>query len=124
VFSVAFRDRKHGIAVGGDYKKPDTTLGTAAWTSDDGLNWAPASRPPHGFRSAVSFYAPAEAWMAVGTNGSDASYDDGKTWEVVDNGSWNALSLPYAVGPQGRIGKLRAGFPKSRRNKASAEMLR
>jgi photosystem II stability/assembly factor-like uncharacterized protein len=108
VFSLAFRDAKHGIAVGGDYKKPDDSSGTAAWTSDGGRHWTAASRPPHGYRSTVAWNRVAKAWIAAGTNGSDISRDDGKTWHTLDSGNWNALSLPYVVGPKGRIGKLTA----------------
>jgi photosystem II stability/assembly factor-like uncharacterized protein len=107
VFSLAFRDLKHGLAVGGDFKKPDDPSGTAAWTSDGGRHWTAAATPPHGYRSAVACYPEAKAWIAAGTNGSDISRDDGKTWQPLDDGNWNALSLPYVVGPSGRIGKLR-----------------
>jgi photosystem II stability/assembly factor-like uncharacterized protein len=113
IFSLAFRDSQHGIAVGGDYKKPNDSTGTAAWTSDGGLHWTAATTPPHGYRSAVAWDADAKAWIAAGTNGSDISYDDGKTWTPLDSGSWNALSLPWIVGPQGRIAKLDPGkLPK------------
>ena len=108
VFSLAFRDRKHGVAVGGDYKKPAVHLGTAAWTQDGGLHWTAASAPPRGYRSAVAWYPEGKAWIAAGTNGSDFSLDDGKTWQALDDGNWNALSLPFVVGPDGRVGKLRA----------------
>ena len=47
-----------------------------------------------------------KAWITVGSNGSDISYDDGVTWQWLDSGNWNALSLPWAVGPNGQIGKL------------------
>jgi photosystem II stability/assembly factor-like uncharacterized protein len=106
VFSLAFRDRQHGVAVGGDYRKPEETAGTAAFSSDGGEHWSAAGKPPHGFRSAVAWDAANKAWIAAGTNGSDISYDDGKTWQWLDSGSWNALSLPWVVGPKGRIGKL------------------
>lgn len=106
VFSLAFRDLKHGMAVGGDYKKPDDPSGSAAWTADGGRHWIAASKPPHGYRSAVAWNPEGKAWIAAGTNGSDVSYDDGKTWQPLDNGNWNALSLPFAVGPNGRIGRL------------------
>jgi photosystem II stability/assembly factor-like uncharacterized protein len=111
-FSLAFRDLKHGLAVGGDYKKPGEPSGTAAWTQDGGKHWTAASQPPRGYRSAVAWYPAAKAWIAAGTNGSDISHDDGKTWQVFDNGDWNALSLPYVVGPKGRIGRLRSGALK------------
>jgi photosystem II stability/assembly factor-like uncharacterized protein len=106
VFSVAFRDQKHGIAVGGDYRKPGEATGTAAYTSDGGEHWSVPSKPPHGYRSAVAWDASDQAWITVGSNGSDISYDDGVTWQWLDGGNWNALSLPWAVGPNGQIGKL------------------
>jgi hypothetical protein len=41
------------------------------------------------------------------------SRDDGKTWERLDDGNWNAVSLPFVVGPDGRIGRLNpAALPK------------
>jgi len=106
-FSLAFSDPQHGTVVGGDYRKPDDRLGTAAWTGDGGRHWMAASNTPHGYRSAVA-WCNAKVWIAAGTNGTDISRDDGKTWQPLDNGNWNALSLPYVVGPKGRIGKLRA----------------
>jgi len=109
IFSLTFRTWYHGIAVGGDYKKPDETNGTAAWTDDGGYHWIAAKVPPHGYRSAVAWDQKANLWIAVGTNGSDISHDDGQTWERLEGGNWNALSLPFAVGPEGRIGRL-SGF--------------
>lgn len=105
-FSVAFRDLKHGVVVGGDYKKPDDATRTAAWTNDGGRHWTAATKPPHGYRSAVAWDLEAKAWIAVGTNGSDISRDDGKTWKHLDDGKWNAVSPPFAVGPGGHIGRL------------------
>lgn len=107
VFSLFFRDLEHGMAVGGDYKKPNESAGTAAWTADGGRHWTAATKPPNGYRSAVAWFPEAKVWIAAGTNGSDLSRDDGKTWQLLDNGDWNALSLPYVVGPGGRIGRLR-----------------
>jgi photosystem II stability/assembly factor-like uncharacterized protein len=106
VFSLAFRDQRHGIAVGGDYRKADDVSGTAAYTSDGGEHWSSAGKLPHGFRSAVAWDAKNSAWITVGSNGSDISYDDGKTWQWLDSGNWNALSLPWVIGPNGQIGKL------------------
>ena len=54
-----------------------------------------------------------KVWVTAGTNGSDFSSDDGKTWKPLDDGNWNALSLPFVVGPKGRIGRLNAAaIPK------------
>lgn len=120
VFSIAYRypvtsgicldcsfgENARFIAVGGDYTKPGESAGTAAWSADGGENWTLAAKPPHGYRSAAQWSDPLKAWIAVGTNGSDISRDDGKTWEPLDDGNWNALSLPFVVGPQGRIGRI------------------
>ena len=99
-------DYKHGIAVGGDYTKPNQATGTAAWSADSGEHWTASATQPHGFRSAVQWSEGLHAWITVGTNGSDVSRDDGKTWQPLDDGNWNALSLPFVVGPNGRIARM------------------
>ena len=104
------------VVVGGDYKKPDSQHGTAAFTIDSGLHWQRATTPPHGYRSAVAYYPTTKSWITVGPNGTDISTDDGRNWRALTptpqdekdaDKSWNALSLPFVVGPNGRIGKLR-----------------
>ena len=97
---------KVNLTVGGDYTKPDEPKGTAAWTEDMGEHWTASTTPPHGFRSAVQWSEALKAWITVGTNGSDVSRDAGKTWQPLDDGNWNALSLPFVVGPNGRIARL------------------
>ena len=96
------------IAVGGDYTKPNESAGTAVWSNDGGEHWTASAVPPHGYRSAVQWSEALKAWIAAGTNGSDLSRDDGKTWQPLDDGNWNALSLPFIVGPNGRIARLNA----------------
>lgn len=108
IFSVGATE-KAIVAVGGNYEKPAETAGTAAYSLDGGKTWTAAAVPPHGYRSAVAYDTKLRAWIAVGTNGSDFSRDDGKTWQPLDDGTWNALSLPYVVGPKGRIEKLADG---------------
>ena len=101
-----FRDNSRFIAVGGDYTKPNEPAGTAAWSADGGDNWTASAQPPHGYRSSVEWSEALKLWITVGTNGSDISRDDGKTWQRLDDGNWNAVSLPFAVGPNGRIARL------------------
>jgi hypothetical protein len=101
-----FGENSKFIAVGGDYSKPDVSSGTAAFSSDGGWTWTASTTPPHGYRSTVQWSEPLKLWIAAGTNGSDISRDDGKTWQPLDNGNWNALSLPFIVGPKGRIARL------------------
>lgn len=106
IFSIYLRDSRHGMTVGGDYAKPTERSGTAARTSDGGNTWIASEKPPHGYRSSVAWSEEMKAWITVGTNGSDISRDDGKTWQPIDDGNWNALSLPFVVGPKGRIARL------------------
>ncbi len=101
------------VAVGGDYTKPNDPSGTAAWSTDGGVHWTAARKPPHGYRSTVAWDPANHAWITAGTNGSDISYDGGKAWHSLGNGNWNAISLPFIVGPNGRIGHLNpAALPK------------
>ena len=106
IFSLAFRDDTHGVAVGGDYKTPTETAGTAAWTADGGATWHAATSSPSGYRSSVAWDQKLEAWIAAGPNGADISHDDGRNWKHLDSGNWNALSLPWVAGPKGRIASL------------------
>ena len=115
IFSFAFRTDFVGIAVGGDFQKPTVSSKTCSWTSDGGMNWILSTTPPHGYRSAVAYDAATKTWITVGPNGTDISTDDGRNWRALkpsptdtpDAGrTWNALSLPFVVGPHGRIGIL------------------
>jgi hypothetical protein len=122
-FSIAVRaDRKGswlGVIVGGDYRKPDSGIKNSAFSNDEGKTWYLSVTPPHGYRSAVACDAATKTWITVGPNGTDISTDDGKNWRALhpdpalheapdaDRNS-NALSLPFVVGPHGRIGKLNA----------------
>jgi len=105
------------VVVGGDYKKPSQTSGTSAFSTDGGQHWKAAQTPPHGYRSAVAYDSDHKLWITVGPNGTDISTDDGKNWRALKplkdqpadaDQHWNALSLPFVVGPKGRIGKLNA----------------
>lgn len=110
VFSLAFADALHGVAVGGDYSKAEDASHNIAITSDGGLTWTePTGTHPHGFRSAVVFVPEHSFWIATGTSGSDVSTDGGKNWKQFDTSSFNAISftkgIGWAVGPQGRLAK-------------------
>jgi photosystem II stability/assembly factor-like uncharacterized protein len=39
IFSIAFRDEKHGVVVGGDYQKEKEAVNNMAVTSDGGVTW-------------------------------------------------------------------------------------
>jgi photosystem II stability/assembly factor-like uncharacterized protein len=121
-FSVARREADHGtgnfVIVGGDYKMPDRGAAAFAFqpTFLKSVLVRPAQTPPHGYRGAVAYDEKTKTWITVGPNGTDISTDDGKNWRALhpkpgqpvdSDKNWNALSLPFVVGPNGRIGKLR-----------------
>jgi hypothetical protein len=95
----------HAVAVGGDYLAPGMNAGTAARLDPKTGKWVAPTKLPHGYRSSVSWDAADNAWIAVGTNGADVSYDDGQTWSAIGSDGFNAISLPWLVGPEGRIAK-------------------
>jgi len=108
IFSLAFRDGQHGIAVGGDYRQALDRTHNIAVTSDGGKTWRePTGTHPGGFRSAVAYVADLRIWITAGPSGSDVSHDDGDTWKRLDGGSYNAIAFigktGWAVGPQGKL---------------------
>ena len=114
IFSLAFSDPEHGVAVGGDYRQPEAATGNAILTRDGGLSWIPAASPPTGYRSGVA-YAPGtegRVLVAVGTSGSDYSLDGGETWSLLGQDDHNAVRFggsgcaAWAAGPEGRFAKL------------------
>lgn len=107
IFSIAFRDQNYGLIVGGDYRKPNDSVATAAATSDGGKTWTLLDNP-FPFRSGVAWAK--DRWVAVGTSGSHSSNDDGKMWKQLDRENYNAIGFSssgegWAVGPKGRIAK-------------------
>jgi photosystem II stability/assembly factor-like uncharacterized protein len=113
VFSVAFRDASHGIAVGGNFESPTGAANTAAWSDDEGASWTTALKFPGGYRSGSSWVpGPENLALAVGPTGSDFSVDDGKTWKTFDNGSFDSVECTsggacWASGSKGRVARLR-----------------
>ncbi len=107
IFSISFRTRKEGAAVGGDYKQPDKTDATAAFSHDGGKTWQLARKQPSGYRSGVDFMLQSPGtFFAVGTNGID--FGSGEWWQRLGQGNFNAISvatldLGWAVGPEGTI---------------------
>ena len=112
VFSVRFRDARHGIAVGGDYEKPTASNNTASWSNDGGVSWRKADSFPRGYRSGVSWVpGRRQTAVAVGTSGSDVTIDGGRNWVPIGNGTFDAVEcvdrdVCWASGSGGRVAKL------------------
>lgn len=119
IFSIAFRDSKHGIVVGGDYTKENEAIKNAAVTEDGGRTWKLVAGLS-GYRSVVAYVPddqgkPSKRVLALGPSAADLSMDDGQTWTRLggpgfDSMSFsrkpNGASLVWASGVDGRIGKL------------------
>ncbi len=94
IFSIAFRDAKHGVIVGGDYQKEREAVNNLAVTSDGGATWR-LVKGLSGFRSVV-VYVPGmktPALLAVGPSGADYSLDDGQTWSSIEGRGFDTFSF-------------------------------
>jgi photosystem II stability/assembly factor-like uncharacterized protein len=111
VFSVRFRDFKQGIAVGGDFEQPTANVDVASWSRDGGLSWQKADSFPGGYRSGASWVPGRHnTAVAVGTSGSDITFDGGRNWVGIGNGTFDAVecvtNVCWASGSGGRVARL------------------
>lgn len=109
IFSIAMFDNRNGVIVGGNYEKPNEAINNLALTNNAGKIWI-ASSGLNGYRSGVAFVN-RQTLIAVGSNGSDVSIDNGKTWRNLDRESYNAVAARgslaiWAVGANGLIARL------------------
>lgn len=115
IFSIAFRDTKHGVIAGGDYQKPQQTGPNLAFTDDGGETWKLSTLTPQAYYSAAA-YTPSGNILLAGTAGAAIVANDAaasssphvlRAWRS----NLNALSIAregtaYAVGPNGFIARL------------------
>ncbi|MCP3818332.1 oxidoreductase [Streptomyces sp. A3M-1-3] len=112
VFALAFRDRTHGLAVGGDYRTGQASPQAAAVSRDGGRSWQQSKTPPPAYRSGVTWLPhSSSAALAVGPTGTDLTLDAGRTWRTVDTGSYDTVHCApdsgcWASGEKGRIARL------------------
>ncbi len=114
IFSIAFANANHAVAVGGDFKQPSSRSSNIAITDDSGRNWrAIEGESPAGFRSAVAVlnFNFEAYFVAVGPTGTDVSSDWGNSWRQIDENSLNALAFTtdggagWSVGGDGKVAK-------------------
>jgi len=110
-FSIAFKDAKNGVIVGGDYTKEAEARDNAAVTSDGGRTWTLTKSLPGGFRSGVVYLRNGKttAILVVGPKGTDYSLNNGASWTSLGAVGYHAVGFAgataWAVGEGGRIGK-------------------
>ena len=111
IFSVAFRDARHGVVVGGDYQKEKEASDNLAITSDGGATWT-LVKGLSGFRSVVAYVPGTTTLVAIGPAGGDYSTDDGRTWSAIPGPGFDTFSFVrgqrfgWAAGARGTIGRL------------------
>jgi photosystem II stability/assembly factor-like uncharacterized protein len=114
IFTLAFLDAMQGVALGGEYTRPDSTYGHGALTDDGGTTWRTAGDTGLGgsvFGSTFVPGAPTPTLLAVAPTGSAWSVDGGASWMRLDAESYWAVGASrdgaaWAVGPGGRIARL------------------
>jgi photosystem II stability/assembly factor-like uncharacterized protein len=113
IFSIAFRDAKHGVITGGDYKKESDAVDNLAVTNDGGATWT-LVKGLSGFRSVVAYVPGVKSptLVAIGPSGGDYSLDDGRTWKPIDGPGFDTFSFApgkqvgWGAGAEGKIGRL------------------
>ncbi|MDE3185194.1 MAG: oxidoreductase [Bacteroidota bacterium] len=109
--SIAVKNNKRMIVVGGDFLQKDSTKGNCTISEDGGKTWRQPQKPPSGYRSCVE-YLTKDKWITCGLNGVDISNDNGMNWEKISDQSFNVCrkakngSAVYFAGNGGRVGKL------------------
>lgn len=111
IFSIAFRDAKHGIVAGGDYRKESEAVNNLAITNDGGVTWT-LVKGLSGFRSVIKYVPGTKTLIAIGPSGGDYSTDDGRTWTTISGPGFDTFSFArgkqvgWGAGAKGAIGKL------------------
>jgi photosystem II stability/assembly factor-like uncharacterized protein len=113
IFSVAFRDSRHGIIGAGELAPPATLTNNIARSSDGGKHWQLASGTP--FTGAVfglAYAGESRTVVATGPNGSAWSATEGTSWVNLPalSGYWAVAfaneEVGWLVGTGGRIEKI------------------
>ena len=110
--SIAIKNKKTFIVVGGDFNTPDSTLKNCVISFNKGKIWMQPVIAPHGYRSCVE-YINKRTWVSCGLNGVDYSTDNGNTWQWISKESFHVCrkakkgDAVFLAGSNGKIGKLK-----------------
>lgn len=114
ITSIAFRDDRHGLAVGGALTRPADDAVKTAVTADGGATWSPAGRlrisgPAYGGAWVPGASTPTA--VVVGPGGADWTPDGGATWRALDDRNWWGVGFApsgvgWLAGPEGRLAKV------------------
>lgn len=108
--SIAVKNSKIFIVVGGDFNTKDSTTRNCVITTNAGKSWTTPVVPPHGYRSCIE-YLSKKTWITCGLNGVDYSTDEGNTFNWISKDGYhvcrqakNGNAVFFAGG--GKVGRL------------------
>jgi photosystem II stability/assembly factor-like uncharacterized protein len=112
-FGLSFRNKRHGLAVGGDFTKPKGGAKASAYSANGGRSWR-SGGDLGGYRSGVDWMSGSpRVAIAVGTSGSDITRDAGRSWTTFGQGYDSVQCVKGGVcwssGSHGRVGRLVRG---------------
>ena len=109
--SIAIKNKKIWMTVGGDFNTKGATIKNAAITFDAGKTWRQPTVPPTGYRSCIEFLKKNQ-WITCGLNGVDITNDDGNTFTNISNEGFHVVrkaktgKAVFFAGAGGRVGTL------------------
>ncbi len=109
--SIAVKNKKTWMVVGGDFNTKDSSTKNAAITFNGGKKWKTPSKLPGGYRSCVEYIKKKE-WITCGLNGVDITKDNGETFTNISKEGFHVVrkakkgKAVFFAGWNGRIGKL------------------
>lgn len=96
IYSIDFYDKNNGIAIGGDFSKPEENKANKAITKDGGKTWTiVADNQNPNYKSCVQ-YVPntnGQEIFAVGKTGVSFSNDAGITWKEVSKDAYYTIKF-------------------------------
>lgn len=112
IFALCVLENSTLLALGGDYLKPDGRSGTASIFSLEKGVWSDLGDLLGGYRSGGTYSEQNDWVIAVGTNGSDISLDQGKNWTKLSEEGFHTVKTDsrgetiWAAGAKGKLARL------------------
>jgi photosystem II stability/assembly factor-like uncharacterized protein len=106
IYSIDFWDENLGVAIGGDYTKPEVSTANKAITKDGGKTWELLADGQHPeYKSCIRFVpgSKGQEIVALGFTGISYSSDMGATWKKLSDAPFYTIrfqndSVAYAAG--------------------------
>lgn len=109
--SIAFKNTKIMIVVGGDFSSKDTITKNCYITKNAGKTWFAPAKTASGYRSCIEYFYD-NIWITCGLNGVDISYDNGFNFNKISEENFHVCKsakigkVLYFAGSNGKIAKL------------------